>query len=212
MRLVDFFSSQLQSTFDVLSYSTTLNTSDNLVSPIIDELSKIFNPEFEAGHRYMGTWSRHRLLHHLITYEENAVLPVLRNWKSDGDIPEIEQLMANLKSEEENYDQNISIDSMVEKLKVLREFQIALLHNMTDEDLKRSKMTPFWEIQTLEWILGKSVQHSFEHGNKMLRHALFLKGVREYFIGILKKKSEEGNTLDPKYLETLETHANANTS
>ena len=211
MELVNFFSNQLQSTSGALAYSITLNPEDNLVSPIIDELSKILYPNYTAGHKYMGIWSRHRLLHHLITYEQNSVLPVIEYWKSDAPIPELEKYLSNLKNEEANYDDTIPIQSMIENLRSLRQSQIAFIRKMSNEDLKQTKHTPFWETQTLEWILGKSIQHSFEHGNKMLRHALFLKEVRKFFIGAVKERLEDGDEFDLKYLETLESRAKEHT-
>jgi hypothetical protein len=106
-------------------------------------------------------------------------------------------------SEEENYKEELGIHDLIAQFKQIRKNQIKFLESCTDDLFKQIKMTE-WGEKSLEWIVMKTIQHSYEHGNKMLRHVLFSQDQRETSIRIAHQFIKEGKPMDLEALEELE--------
>jgi hypothetical protein len=167
-------------------------------APPWDYYARKLFPEWQTGANYYGTWSRHRLLFHLTFYEANMALPTMRMWKG-GALAKFD----GIPSEDGNYDQELGVHGLIAQFKQVRENQISFLQSYSDDLLDQVKMTE-WGEKSLEWVVMKTIQHAYEHANKMLRHVLFGPDQRENFIKIARRFIKEGKPIDMEALEELE--------
>jgi hypothetical protein len=79
--------------------------------------------------------------------------------------------------EEIAWQQAPDIDMRKEKFREGREEQIALLTLFAPERWEEKRATVWGEV-TLRWVITKTYQHTLEHGNDILKHALYGGGLR----------------------------------
>ena len=132
-------------------------------------------PDYYAS----DAWSVARNLAHMTIYEEGISAPVLRALAAGGDgsgairSPREEFLTgAEALSEE-------SVADILRRLMVCREEQIEVISGYEDERFN-APATILWATgqhgtppHSAGWVATKTFQHTWEHGNAILRMALF---------------------------------------
>lgn len=120
-------------------------------------------------------WTVAMNLAHLAIYEETVALTLLRSFAPDFD-PKGER-----RGGDESWFLNQSIELAREPIGVIlqrltkaRAEQIALVESCGEERLNAG-VTPLWAEpeHTAGWVATKTFQHTWEHGNAILRTALF---------------------------------------
>ena len=126
-----------------------------------------------------GAWSVAMNLAHLVTYEEQLALPVLRAMAhgSDGE--------GTVRSGLEHWFHadavalsSDPVDLLVSRLRAAREEQIRTIEPLTADAFNTPRTRLFTDPgadlrHSIAWVATKTFQHTWEHGNAILRVALF---------------------------------------
>lgn len=192
-----FFSNQLKSTLEAILWLLENYPQKNGETPPFDKLSEKLFPEFKAGYNFFGKWSRKRILFHLAFYEEMLVIPTMVLWSEEKELE-----IQNFPNEETEFSQDIDIDILKSKFGELRQKQIQIINGLSQNSWNISKNT-IWGDKKLVWVVGKTIQHSYEHGNKMLRHAIFWEYQAKMLLDEVKRLSDNGRKFDLKAVEEL---------
>jgi hypothetical protein len=67
----------------------------------------------------------------------------------------------------------ISLQILLDRFHVVRKKQIDILSKITENQWTEKRPNTNWGNVTIEFIITKSIQHTLEHGNKILRNVLF---------------------------------------
>ena len=122
--------------------------------------------------RYFGSWSAYHILFHLLHYEESAALPNLTLW-----LEESEQMKRRSGGEKAAYQDalmnELSLQTLLDRFHLVRKKQIDILNKITEAQWTEKRSNTNWGNVTIEFIITKSIQHTLEHGNKILRNVLF---------------------------------------
>ncbi len=122
--------------------------------------------------KYFGSWSAYRILIHLLHYEETAALPNMTLW-----LDEIDRLARHCGGETKAYEDallhEVSLQSLLDRFHTVRKKQIDVLNKITESQWTEKRPNTNWGNVTIEFIVTKSIQHTLEHGNKILRNVLF---------------------------------------
>lgn len=121
-----------------------------------------------------GHWSAAQIVFHAANYERIAVYPSMLRW--DGG-PEVDD--AALDDEQADWErkgQRANFDDLLSAFEAVRAEQITLASRLIgrwDED----RVTP-WTLPgappiTLRWLVTKTLQHTFEHTDELLRNRLY---------------------------------------
>lgn len=122
-----------------------------------------------------GSWTVSMNLAHLAIYEEVTALPLLRSFEPDFDID------GARRGGDESwfFKQAVALSeqpvaAILDRLRAARSAQIDLVRHLGEERLN-SGVTPLWPDphHTAGWVATKTFQHTWEHGNAILRAALF---------------------------------------
>ncbi len=124
-----------------------------------------------------GTWSVAMNVAHLVVYEEEISLPVLTGLADGGDgVGSVRSALEQwfLKDAEAIADQPLA--GLVTRLVAVRRRQIDVVNRFSAEDFSRP-VTPLFggptALKSPGWVATKTFQHTWEHGNAILRMALF---------------------------------------
>jgi hypothetical protein len=132
-------------------------------------------PPESAGLWPRSTWTVAMNLAHLTIYEESMALRVLRSFEPGFD-PAGER-----RGGDESWFYNDAlalsaepIEAMLSRLRSARQQQIDLVASLGEGRLN-SGVTPLWPEphHTAGWVVTKTFQHTWEHGNAILQVALF---------------------------------------
>ena len=132
-------------------------------------------PPESAGLWPRNTWTVAMNLAHLTIYEETMALRVLRSFEPGFD-PAGER-----RGGDESWFYNDAlalsgepIEAMLSRLRSARRQQIDLVQSLGETRLN-SGVTPLWPEphHTAGWVVTKTFQHTWEHGNAILQVALF---------------------------------------
>ncbi len=122
--------------------------------------------------RYFGSWSAYQILFHLLHYEESAALPNLTLW-----LEESEQMKRRCGGEKAAYQEalmnKLSLQTLLDRFHLVRKKQVDILNKITEAQWTEKRSNTNWGNVTIEFIITKSIQHTLEHGNKILRNVLF---------------------------------------
>lgn len=114
----------------------------------------------------LGEWSALRHAFHMSYNERHVVLPRLRLWL---DTPTTEDKDFN---EESAWQDLVDKDSALAMFQSTRDRHIEFLNKITDPLLDETRETTTGSVP-LRWVLTKSIQHTADHINGILRIALF---------------------------------------
>lgn len=125
-------------------------------------------------------WTVAMNLAHLIVYEEGIAGPILQSLASGADGTTL------IRTDNEGWFYNDAVamsedalESLVDRLTVARQRQLELVASLSPVDWNRRWSTTFSSgihgngPHSPAWIATKSFQHTWEHGNAVLRAALF---------------------------------------
>lgn len=154
---IPWFREQLRSGADVIAWA---------VSQIDPSLHHVQPPPELAD--YMGAWPPARHVWHLALYERCIALPSMRQFiggppLSDDPCPGWDDWSGA---------SGRPIDSYVTELRAIRAEQIAFLDETVEADWTTPRAT-VWGQQSLAMIATKTLQHTLEHGDTLLRMALW---------------------------------------
>ena len=168
----------------VESTPTTTYRLDDLVRRLRDSLTDLEFGLQQAPARWHhalppevapDAWTVAMNLAHLTIYEENVALRLLRSFEPGFD-PAGERRGGD---EAWFYNEALAlsiepIDQALARLRTARREQIELVESFGETRLN-SGVTPLWPDpqHTAGWVATKTFQHTWEHGNAILRVALF---------------------------------------
>ncbi len=123
---------------------------------------------------YLGTWPPARHVWHVTGYERCLVLPVMQGWLN-GHFSAREEWLDNDAAWE--IASTSPIEHLLEEFQVTRQKQITLLDHLGDVDWTALQKTG-WGDTSLAWIVTKTLQHTYEHGDTLLRMGLWLEHIQ----------------------------------
>lgn len=168
MNSKNFLAKQLEETAQSIDWAINLVPEDRLleIAP-----HSVHLKADETLKKYFGLWSAYRLLFHLVHYEENWAVPGLKHWLGDALPPK-----NKMKNEEEMWEKElqkgVDLKSMLNRFHTVRGKQVELINKMQNKTWTEKKSNTYWGEATAEFSVSKTIQHTFEHGNKMMRIAL----------------------------------------
>lgn len=165
----DFLARQLKETAQIIDWAIKSVPDKRL----LEDPPHSTHPEASDDvKRYFGTWSAYHILFHLLHYEETAALPNLTLW-----LDESEQMKRKCGGEKKAYEEalmnEISLQTLLDRFHTVRKKQIEVLNKISEAQWIEKRPNTNWGNVTIEFIVSKSIQHTLEHGNKILRNALF---------------------------------------
>jgi hypothetical protein len=121
---------------------------------------------------YLGTWPPIRHIWHVALYERTLVIPSMRQWLGDP-------LPDGAGWTEGNQDdvafaqaQQAGLADVVATFCDIRRRQIVMLDALEEVDWEAPRET-LWGHKPLKMIVTKTYQHTFEHGDTLLRMGLW---------------------------------------
>ena len=135
---------------------------------------------------YLGTWPAARHVWHVSGYERCLALPAMRQWV------EIEPSMG------EDWQDNdaawesgprYSMAQYLEEFQAVRQEQLLLLDQLVPADWTALRKTG-WGEKSLAWIVTKTFQHTYEHGDTLLRMGLWREHIEAQIAAALALKSQ----------------------
>lgn len=122
----------------------------------------------QAPPAQLGTWSAARHLFHMAFYEETIALPSMRQWLGDP-LPELETVNEDA-AWDETADRGILV--LTQRFHTVRQAQVELTIQLSESAWDHILQT-LWAPFPLRWVVTKTLQHTAEHTNDILRMALF---------------------------------------
>ncbi|MFX1538620.1 MAG: DinB family protein [Promethearchaeota archaeon] len=123
---------------------------------------------------YFGLWSAYRILFHLVHYEENSALPNMKLWL--GEQPNRQRCGKEKEDWEEELRKGPNLEALLERFHSVRKQQTEVINKIQDNQWQEKRPNTNWGTVSVEFIVTKSIQHTLEHGNKILRNVLFWDG------------------------------------
>ena len=135
----------------------------------------------------LGLWSPARMVWHVAEYERCLALPPMKQW-----------LGAPMPGEDAWSDsddtwatfQDRPAAALVESFQVVRAEQIKLLDDLIDVDWDAPRET-IWGMKPLSMVVTKTYQHTFEHGNTLMRMALWWRDIEAELAEEAQKAARE---------------------
>ena len=119
---------------------------------------------------YLGTWSPARHVWHVTEYERCLALPSMYLWLDESAAhPEIEW-----PDDDEAWAQvqDRKLETLLAEFHQIRQEQIDLLERLTTVDWQTPRET-LWGPKPLSMVVTKTFQHTYEHGDTLLRMGLW---------------------------------------
>ena len=118
---------------------------------------------------YLGTWSPARHVWHVTEYERCLVIPSMKQWLGGavppGDAwPDDDDTWAEV--------HNRGLDALSAAFRQVRQQQIDLLPQLAGVDWETPRDT-LWGPKPIAFIVTKTFQHTYEHGDTLLRMGLW---------------------------------------
>ena len=129
---------------------------------------------------YLGTWSPSRHVWHVTEYERCLALPAMSAWIQGADSAEIDwpdddDAWASVRER--------GAAQLIAQFRGIRQQQIALLDQLAAVDWDEPRET-LWGLKPLSMVVTKTFQHTYEHGDTLLRMGL-------WWEEILKEEAEK---------------------
>jgi hypothetical protein len=153
---VAWFRTQLQASADGLVWAYS-------------RISPALHDQLPPDPGYMGTWSPARHIWHVTEYERWLALPSMQQWLGsplpDGDLwLDDDEAWAKV--------QERGSEALTDAFRRVRQEQIALLDRLMDADWETPRQT-LWGPRPLSMVVTKTFQHTYEHGDTLLRMGLW---------------------------------------
>jgi hypothetical protein len=119
-----------------------------------------------APPRRFEEWPTARHAFHLLHYEQQIVLPSMRQWLG-GPLPPSLSPDEDATQEETGWQASKNSPSIVVDFTAVRGVQIELLSRFQATDWDEMRDT-IWGSVTLRWVITKTIPHTFEHAHDVL--------------------------------------------
>ena len=131
----------------------------------IDEARLLTLPPYPD---YLGTWEPARHVWHVTEYERDLVIPSMREWlgveRGELHWPDDDGSWAAVSDK--------SRSGLLDSFWEVRNAQLAMLDELADVDWDTPRST-LWGEKPLSMIVTKTFQHTYEHGDTLLRMGLW---------------------------------------
>jgi hypothetical protein len=125
---------------------------------------------------YFGDWSAMQHVFHLCFYEQTYAIPSMRFF-TGASHPSGDLLYPDLEPEElawgQTIDQGIDLVSLLRQLHELRRMQLDLISQIPDDAWESNRLRTRLGLVSAELVVTKTIQHTYEHVNEILKNALF---------------------------------------
>lgn len=118
---------------------------------------------------YLGTWTPLRHVWHVSEYERCMALPEMVGWLDIPPLPEDEWLDDDAAWEKVK---DRGAEALIAEFRRVRQQQIDLLDQLAAVDWTAPKQTG-WGMKPLSMVVTKTFQHTYEHGDTLLRMGLW---------------------------------------
>jgi hypothetical protein len=128
-----------------------------------------FHDQFPPDPEYMGTWSPARHVWHVTEYERCLAIPTMHDWlngpiEPNENWPDDDEAWSKVKERE--------FDALISNFRRIRQQQIDLLDQLTGTNWDIPRET-LWGPKPLSMVVTKTLQHTYEHGDTLLRMGLW---------------------------------------
>jgi hypothetical protein len=125
--------------------------------------------DMPPGPRHLGTWPPARHVWHVTEYERCLAIPSMQQWLGgplpSGDIwPDDDKTWAKVHDR--------TFETFTTAFRQVRQQQIDLLDQLADIDWNAPRETR-WGHKPLSMVVTKTFQHTYEHGDTLLRMGLW---------------------------------------
>jgi hypothetical protein len=152
------------------------------------QISPALRDQLPPEPTYLGSWPPARYVWHVTEYERCLALPSMQQWLGGALPPEDawqDDDEAWLKVKDRR------LETLIAEFRSIRQQQIELLDQLGDVNWESPRQT-LWGSKPLSWIVTKTFQHTYEHGDTLLRMVLWweviLQAIREEQDKALKVK------------------------
>ena len=128
--------------------------------------------------KYLGEWPPLRHVWHVTEYERCIVLPSMKQWLG-GPMPSEESWIDD--DAAWSRVKNQTSDDFVTAFQAVRQEQITLLTDLEAVDWAAPHQT-LWGVKPLIMVVTKTYQHTFEHGDTLLRMALWWHDIERHIL------------------------------
>ncbi len=145
----------------------------------LSQIAPSFLEQLPVEPGYLGTWPPLRHVWHAAGYERCLALPAMKQWVGEPLPPEDawqddDPAWAAV--------QDKSPEALCAAFQQVRQQQIDLLDQLAGVDWQAPRTT-LWGEKPLAWIVTKTFQHTYEHGDTLLRVGLWW----EHILGEIAK-------------------------
>ena len=122
---------------------------------------------------YLGTWEPTRHVWHVMEYERWLVIPSMKQWLG-GEMPD----NGSWRDDDEAWSMFRERDSkaIIRAFRLVRQEQIAMLEEFRTVDWETPRET-LWGNKPLSMVVTKTFQHTYEHGDTLLRMYLWWEAI-----------------------------------
>ncbi len=181
-----FLADQLEATAKTIEWAIRLIPADRLLKSAAD---RDHPRAVQRMIKYFGEWSPARQLFHLVYYEEQYAIPAMKHWVG-GEHPRGDIMSPDGESEamawQEALEVGIEVSELLARFWSVRRAQIELIHQVPDEAWHEERVTTRLGPVSAAFVVAKTIQHTCEHGDAILRNALYWDRVLER---IMRKES-----------------------
>lgn len=144
-----------------------------------DQIPAALRDQLPVEPAYLGTWQPVRHVWHITGYERCLALPTMQQWLG-APLPPGDAW----KDDDADWSavQDQRPETLIAAFRAVRQAQIDCLDLLTGVDWETPRET-LWGPRTLAWVVTKTFQHTYEHGDTLLRMGLWW----EHILGEIAK-------------------------
>jgi hypothetical protein len=124
---------------------------------------------------YLGLWPAVRHVWHVTEYERCLALPTMQQWLGGQRPPENAWLDDDATW---RLSQELTPKELIDRFWAIRQQQLALVKELQGVDWQECRATG-WGNKPLAWVVTKTFQHTYEHGDTLLRMGLWWEHILE---------------------------------
>jgi len=172
--------SRLQETERLIRWAISIVPVDRLLEPP----PHAKHPQSAKGFKtYFGDWPALRQLFHLAFYEGTYAIPAMQCCVG-GPQPAVDLVFPQMDLEEKAWQvalaPGLGKDSLLSRLHELRELQLQMLQAMSIEEWESERVETGLGTVSAEFVVSKTIQHSLEHTNELMKNALYWERALEW--------------------------------
>jgi len=133
------------------------------------QIPQAFLKSLPPDPEYLGIWPPARHVWHVTEYEKCLAIPSMYQWVNgsmmeEGEWPDDDDTWATV--------QEGGLVALMSNFRHVRQQQIDLLDQLTTVDWGEPRET-LWGLKPLSMVVTKTFQHTYEHGDTLLRMGLW---------------------------------------